>query len=287
MKFLLTALLFSCSLLPGLTAPLPALIIDGQNNHDWKGTTPVMKKLLEETGLFAVDVATSPAGDTPELAAFKPDFAKYKVLVMNYNGAQWGEPTRLALEKYMSAGGGMVVVHAADNSFPKWQAYNEMIAVGGWNGRDDKSGGYLRWKDGKQLLDTQPGPVGHHGQGHEYVLDTRAPSHPIMLGLPKQWMHASDELYDFMRGPGKNTIILATAFADKKFGGSGEDEAQLLVTTYGKGRIFHIMIGHGPDTMKCVGFIVTLQRGTEWAATGKVTQKIPADFPKADKVSLR
>jgi type 1 glutamine amidotransferase len=108
-----------------------------------------------------------------------------------------------------------------------------------------------------------------------------------MKDLPKQWLHASDELYDFMRGPAKNATILATAFADPKFGGSGEHEAQLLVTSYGKGRVFHTMIGHGPEAMKCVGFIVTLQRGTEWAATGKVTQKVPADFPKADAVSLR
>ena len=275
------------SLLPGHAAPLPILIIDGQNNHDWKATTPVMKKALEDTKLFAVEVATTPPGDTPELAAFKPDFAKYKVILMNYNGAMWGEATRQALEKYMSAGGGMVVVHAADNSFGQWPAYLDMIAVGGWNGYTDKPGGYLRWKDGKQVIDEKTGNSGHHGQGHEYVLDTRAPTHPIMAGLPKQWMHASDELYDFMRGPAKNATILATAFADTKFGGSGEQEAQLLVIQYGKGRIFHSMIGHGPEAMKCVGFIVTLQRGTEWAATGKVTQKVPADFPKAEAVSLR
>ena len=287
MKTLLPILWLAGSLLPGNAEPLRALIIDGQNNHDWKATTPVMKKDLEATGLFKVEVATSPAGDGPELAAFKPDFAKYKVIVMNYNGALWGEATRKALENYMTAGGGMVVVHAADNSFAQWPAYNEMIAVGGWNGRDDKSGAYLRWKDGKQVLDTQPGKVGSHGAQHEYVLDTRAPAHPIMKDLPKQWLHASDELYDFMRGPAKNTTILATAFADPKLGGSGEQEAQLLVTGYGKGRVFHTMIGHGPEAMKCVGFIVTLQRGTEWAATGKVTQKVPADFPKADAVSLR
>ena len=287
MKTLFTTLLLVGSLLPGQAEPLRTLIIDGQNNHDWKGTTPVMKKDLEATGLFTVEVATSPPGEGPELTAFKPEFAKYKVLVMNYNGALWGEPTRKALEAYVSGGGGMVVVHAADNSFAQWPAFNEMIAVGGWNGRDDKSGAYLRWRDGKQVLDTKPGPVGHHGAQHEYVLETRAPKHPIMEGLPTQWLHASDELYDFMRGPAKNATILATSFADPKFGGSGEHEAQLIVISYGKGRVFHTMIGHGPEAMKCVGFITTLQRGTEWAATGKVTQKVPADFPKPDAVSLR
>jgi len=37
--------------------------------------------------------------------------------------------------------------------------------------------------------------------------------------------------------------------------------------------------------MKCVGFIATLQRGTEWAATGKVTIPLPENFPTSDKVS--
>ncbi|MEI7953952.1 MAG: ThuA domain-containing protein [Verrucomicrobiota bacterium] len=287
MKTLFAGLFFVACSLPGWAAPLPTLIIDGQNNHDWKATTPVIKAALEATGLFSVEVATAPGGNGPELATFKPDFAKYKVLVMNYNGEMWSEATRKAFEEYVAGGGGMVAVHAADNSFPKWQAYNEMIAVGGWNGRDDKSGAYLRWKDGKPLLDTRPGGVGHHGEQHPFVLETRAPKHPIMAGLPEKWLHATDELYDFMRGPAKNATILATTFADPKFGGSGEQEAQLITISYGKGRVFHTTLGHGVEAMKCVGFITTLQRGTEWAASGNVTQPVPADFPKADAVSLR
>jgi type 1 glutamine amidotransferase len=286
MKTLFAALVLAGSLLPGQAEPLRALIVDGQNNHDWKATTPVLKKALEETGLFTVEVATAPGENNASLAAFKPDFAKYKVIVMNYNGAMWSEATRKAFEDYVSGGGGLVVVHAADNSFASWPAYNEMIAVGGWD-RDEKSGPYLRWREGKQVVDDKPGPAGHHGAQHEFLVVTRAPKHPIMAGLPAEWLHAKDELYDFMRGPAKNATILATAFADPKQGGSGENEPQLLAISYGKGRVFHDMLGHGPEAMKCVGFITTLQRGTEWAATGKVTQKVPADFPKADAVSLR
>jgi hypothetical protein len=268
-------------------ASIQTLIIDGQNNHDWKSTTPVLKKALENAKLFTVEVATSPGEKDPALATFKPDFAKYGVIVMNYNGAMWGEATRKAFEDYMARGGGLVVVHAADNSFATWPAYNAMIAVGGWYGRDEKSGPYLRWRDGKQVLDTKPGPAGHHGSQHPFVVETRTPSHPIMKGLPDKWLHVSDELYDYMRGPARNATILATAFADPKQGGSGENEPQLLVVSYGKGRVFHTMMGHGPEAMSCVGFITTLQRGTEWAAIGKVTQNVPADFPKADAVSVR
>ena len=268
-------------------APLRALLIDGQNNHDWKATSPILKKTLEDTRLFTVDVATAPGAKDPALERFKPEFARYKVIIMNYNGAMWGEATRRAFEDYMAGGGGLVVVHAADNSFSAWPAYNEMIAVGGWSGRNENSGPYLRWRDGKQVLDNRPGPAGHHGAAHAFVVETRAPEHPIMQGLPEKWLHATDELYDFMRGPAKNATILATAFADPKYGGSGENEPQLLVVNYGKGRVFHTTLGHGPEAMRCVGFMTTLQRGAEWAATGTVTQKVPEDFPKPDAVSVR
>lgn len=287
MKTWLTTLLLLGSLASLTAAQSRALIVDGQNNHDWKSTTPVLKKLLEETGLFQVEVATAPGEKDPALANFKPEFSRYQVVVMNYNGAMWSDATRKAFETYMANGGGMVVFHAADNSFTAWPAYNEMIGLGGWYGRDEKSGPYLRWRDGKAVTENKPGPAGHHGNQHEFLIETRAPEHPIMAGLPAQWLHAKDELYDYMRGPAKNVTILATAFADPKQGGSGENEPQLMVISYGKGRVFHLMPGHGPDAMKCVGFIVTLQRGTEWAATGQVTQKVPADFPRADAVSLR
>ena len=268
-------------------APIKTLIIDGQNNHDWKATTPVLKTILEETALFSVDVATTPPAKSPDLAQFKPDFAKYQLVVMNYNGEMWSAETRQAFEQFMRDGGGMVVFHAADNSFTPWPAYNEMIGVGGWFGRNEKSGPYVRWREGWQVLDDKPGPAGHHGPAHEFLVETRAPKHPILKDLPPQWLHVKDELYDYMRGPAKNLTVLATAFADPNFKGSGEHEPMLMTITYGKGRVFHTALGHGPEAMKCVGFIVTLQRGAEWAATGKVTQKAPADFPTADQASTR
>ena len=55
---------------------LKVLIVDGQNNHAWQRTTPILKAALESAGLFAVDVATSPAHGQ-SLAGFKPDFDQY------------------------------------------------------------------------------------------------------------------------------------------------------------------------------------------------------------------
>ena len=267
--------------------PLKALIVDGQNNHDWKATTPVLKRLLEETGLFTVNVATSPAKGR-SMASFKPAFAKYDVVVSNYTGAEWPEETQRALETYMENGGGLVIFHAADNAFPKWKQWNEMIALGGWGGRDEKSGPMVRYRDGKVVLDDSPGRGGTHGPQHAFQVTVRERHHPIMAGLPQKWMHAKDELYSKLRGPAKNMTVLATAYADPAQKGTGEHEPVLFTVRYGKGRVFHTVLGHAPAQMRCVGFIVTLQRGTEWAATGRVTQvEVPDDCPTAEAVSLR
>ena len=163
-----------------------------------------------------------------------------------------------------------------------------MIAVGGWGGRNEKSGPMVRYRDGKIVLDNSPGRGGSHGPQHEFVVETRDRLHPIMAGLPQKWMHVKDELYSTLRGPAKNLTLLATAYADPAQKGTGENEPMLFTVRYGKGRVFHTVLGHAPEQMRCVGFIVTYLRGTEWAATGRVTQvEVPDDFPTADKASIR
>jgi len=267
--------------------PLKALIIDGQNNHNWKGTTPILKSLLNETGLFAVDVATSPPEGQP-MDTFKPNFSQYDVIVSNYTGADWPKQTQDALIEYMNNGGGLVIYHAANNAFPQWKQWNEMTALGGWGGRDEKAGPKVRYRDGKFVLDDSPGRGGTHGPQHEFQIIIRDPNHPITAGLPQKWMHTKDELYSELRGPAKNMSILATAYADPEKKGTGEHEPILFTVRFGKGRVFQTALGHGPEQLRCVGFIFTFQRGTEWAATGRVTQmQVPQDFPTADKISLR
>ncbi len=266
---------------------MKALILDGQNNHAvWPRTTQMMKRRLEETGLFTVDIArTAPQGTDP---SFKPQFSKYEVVVSNYNGAPWPQATQEAFIEYVKSGGGFVVVHAANNAFGDWKEYNEIIGLGGWGGRNESSGPYIYYNDqGKLVRDPRQGSGGHHGPQHPFLIVVRDQEHPITRGMPSAWMHTQDELYDMLRGPGENMHVLATAFASPDKGGTGRHEPMIFTVQYGKGRVFHTPMGHAEYSMECVGFISTLQRGAEWAATGKATQPLPKDFPTADETKSR
>ena len=293
---------------------MKALIIDGQNNHaHWPKTTIMMKSYLENTDLFAVDVyrtahtwngeeyldefskslnLTSQPLDEPKSDPnFSPSFDEYDVVISNlgWMAAPWPAETKKAFENYVRQGGGLVIVHAANNSFPDWAEYNEMIGLGGWGNRNEKDGPYVYFShDNKLVRDSTPGPGGSHGPQHEFQVVIRDNSHPITAGLPEIWLHVKDELYDRLRGPGKNMGVLATAFSSEEMKGSGRHEPMLITTTFGEGRVFHTPMGHADYSMECVGFITCLLRGVEWAATGQVTQRsIPEDFPTATQTSNR
>ena len=330
---LLLLLCFSCQ--SAKEEPLgkyKALIIDGSNNHYvWPKTTQMMKSYLEETGLFNVSIqrmdtvwlgekynpnrpmpykgyfAAHPVANADQVVVKRPlqkiefnaDFGSFDLVLLNVGNEtpRWRAATETAFEDYMKNGGGLMVVHAANNAWGDWPAFNEMIGLGGWGGRDSTNGPAV-YLDQELILQKNNADdvCATHGPESEYLVTTRAGDHPIMKGLPTTWLHAQDELYARMRGPFKNAVILATAYSDPilqtvpwdtTITGTGRHEPMLLTIEYGKGRVFHSAMGHFDYSQECVGFITTFQRGAEWVVSGKVSQVIPEDFPSSIEVSNR
>lgn len=182
-----------------------------------------------------------------------------------------------------------MIYHAADNAWPHWKAFNEMIGIGGWGGRNEKSGPYLYMdKTGSVIRDTSKGKGGGHGKQEAFEITIRDAEHPITKGLPLTFMHGPDEMYAFLRGPALNVTILATAHSPRENKGTGHEEPMLMTITHGKGRVFHTVLGHAVEQIRKDSFRITYLRGAEWAATQRVSIPVPQDFPRgsADATSL-
>lgn len=312
-KFILLLLILPLVGLQAQAKPIKVMLLTGQTDkyHRWKVTSAYLKAILDHQKIFETDEVLIPEGPGKEFDDFVPDFSNYQVVVMNLDLPEWNKKAKTAFVDYVKNGGGVVLVHEADNAFVNWKEFGLIEGLGGWggqnaypkwkeffqhsklnwNGRNERNGPYYYWKDGKYVTDNSPGFGGKHGKRVPYVVNVRDTKHPITRGLPTKWLHPNDELYGNLRGPAKNIHVLATAFSEKALGGTGKEEPVLFTVTYGKGRIFQTVMGHTgndfSDSVEDVGFQVTFSRGVEWAATGKVTQKPPKEFPTETKVLLR
>lgn len=215
------------------------------------------------------------------------DFSKYDAVLVNYNGPDWPEKMRAGFVDYVKNGGGVMMVHAANNPFSHWDDYNEMIGFG-W--RNEKFGKVVSVVDGK-LVESSEGKSGH-GSKHPFQITVQDQDHPVMRGFPQKWMHGRDELYHRMRGSAEGVRVLSSAWSDPNQGGSGQHEPMTWAKDFGKGRVLVTSLGHfwpgdvKRDSLHCVGFQTVVARGMEFVATGEVTLEIPAQFPSADQTSI-
>ena len=250
------------------------LILSGRNNHDWRETTPFLRRILEATGRFDVRVTEEPAGLNAE--TLRP----YDVLVSDYCGPRWSESAEQAIASFIHAGKGLVVVHAA--SYP----FGERQVLGG---HQRATGVYqLRWPEWAAMVGaswSDEEPQTSHAPRHLYTVKWVGAAHPIAAGLPPSFV-VSDELYrNFRLRPGIE--VLATALDRKDNGGTGKDEPLLWTNSYGAGRVFHTALGHDVAAMSNAGFVASLARGTEWAATSLVTLPAWISLDPKDKNALR
>ncbi|MEM1296979.1 MAG: ThuA domain-containing protein, partial [Verrucomicrobiota bacterium] len=313
--------------------PVRVLIVDGRNNHDWESTTDCLRAILEATGRFDVAVSTAPQLKFPkvprrtqhpedaadlqaakkdfeapkaiaeaELAqrwdAWMPDFDSADVVILNYNGSNWRPQVREAFLGFVRSGGGVVLIHGANNAFRDWSDFNQLIGLG-WRPSPIGRAIKVNPENGETFVandaDLPNSGNSSHGSKHAFQVAVRASDHPVMRNFPPLWMHASDELYHNMRGPAKNLTVMSSAFSDPSQRGSGFHEPLTWEVEFGNGKTIVTSMGHlwpgdlrrgEPTSLYCVGFQTLFARACEYVATGKVTLPVPREFPSPDTVSI-
>ncbi len=250
------------------------LILSGHNNHDWRTTTPFLRHLLEDTGRFDARVCESPIGITEET------LSPFDVLVDDYGGPRWGSTTEKAIENFVSSGKGLVAVHGALYYFSGLEVLGDHHVASGIK--------EPAWPDFARMVKgywPSPPPNEFHAPHHFFEVKITRPEHPIVQGMTSSFTTA-DELYHGMTLlPGAD--VIATAYDEPRNGGTGKDEPILFASRYGKGHVFCIALGHELAAMQEKGFITTFVRGTEWAATGKVTLPPDLGFPQPNADAVR
>lgn len=222
---------------------IAVLIVDGFSNHDWKQTSAVTKWILEESGRFQVDISTIPAGSVARIA-WNPTFTNYAVVIQNTNNIQntrlrWPPHAERNLEAYVRNGGGLYVLHSANNAFAHWKEYDKMIGLG-WR---KKSEGYaLEIGQSKKVARIPPGEGQGTGHGNRFnALIQILNPHPINKDYPSQWQTANTEVYYFPRGPAENLTVLSYAYDSTSTKRTWPVE---WVVTYGAGRVYNSSMGH-------------------------------------------
>jgi type 1 glutamine amidotransferase len=273
--------------------PIRVLIVDGFSNHDWKQTTKIVKQILDGSGLFIINVSTAPESpaDSVGWASWEPDFKNYDVVIQNTNNIQnpkihWPQKIQHELEDYVQSGGGLYILHSANNAFPDWEEYNKMIGLG-WRA---KTYGYALIIDSVGKIERIPpgeGKATYHDDRsdlhiHEYT------NHPINKGFPKEWITPDAELYRYARGPAENLTVLSYAYDPR----TNKNWPVEWIVKYGKGKVYVSSMGHlwkgdvYPLGYRCIGFQTTMIRAVEWLGSGKVTYPVPANFPTATAKSV-
>ncbi len=289
---LLLLMTLTCSTLCANPSPISVLIVDGFSNHDWAQTTQVVTAILERTGRFAVSHRTLAPDQAVVDSDWLPDFSAYDVVIQNTNNIQanelrWPRAAQLALEAYVGDGGALYILHSANNAFPEWEAYNQMIGLG-W--RSPAQGRAIAFDAAKteQIIACGEGPGTYHGPRHDALVE-KLTAHPIHADSPAQWLAADMELYKYARGPAANVTVLSIAYD----AASERHWPVDWLIEYQQGIVYNTSMGHlwpgdsYPSGFRCIAFETTLIRALEWLGSGQITYPVPAEFPDATTTSLR
>jgi type 1 glutamine amidotransferase len=222
-------------------APIKVLLITGDDvsAHPWREISETTREILVGSGKFDVKVSEDPLILESEAA-----LNNYDVIVFTIYAQKLGDLPAQAKENlldYVKSGKGFFVQHLATASFPKWEEFGKLC------GR--------KWVMG----------TSGHGPRSDFTSKVVDKEHPITKGLTD--FTTNDELYAKLQG---NEDIHVLVQADSDW--SKKTEPLVFVKNYGQGRVVHNAYGHDRKALMTPSVQKIIIRGTEWAATGKVTE---------------
>ncbi|NWK57380.1 ThuA domain-containing protein [Verrucomicrobiaceae bacterium N1E253] len=198
--------------------PIRVMLLSGQNNHDWKKTSPLLKNIFEKAGNVELSVT-----ERPDLLVAE-DFQNIDVIVSNWNTVpknskvkEWPAPLKKAYVEFVKNGGGHLCVHAGSSSFYDWKEYHEISL--------------MTWKHKRTT----------HGRQHVFPIRVDDEAHPVCKGWNPGQIRG--ELWRNIEVHPK-AKVLASSFSAEHDGGSETWEPCVFVGQFGKGRCFATSLGH-------------------------------------------
>ncbi|MGE5295488.1 MAG: ThuA domain-containing protein [Solirubrobacterales bacterium] len=237
----MVALVFCMGAEPAKPTPIKVLLITGDDvgAHPWREMSETTREILVNSGKFDVKVV-----EDPLILESQTALKNYDVIAFLIYSAKMPElpgQAQANLMNYVKSGKGFFVQHLASASFPKWDEFGKLC------GR--------HWIMG----------TSGHGPRAPFQAKIADKQHPITAGLSD--FEVDDELYAKLQGNEK-IHVLVTADSDW----SKATEPLVFVQNYGKGRVVHNAFGHDRKALMTPNVQKIIVRGTEWAATGKVTE---------------
>ena len=210
------------------------LIVTGIDypGHEWKKTTPALTNLLSEDPRLIIDVLNNPN----ELG--KVDLRQFDTVLLHFMNWQTTSPpfsARTNLQQFVKNGGGLMLIHFACGAWQDWDEFKN-IAGRVWN----------------------PKLRAHDPRG-EFTVEIVDKEHPITRGLKD--FKTDDELYTCLDGDAPiHVIAAARSKVDNKLYPMG------FVLNYGKGRVFHTVLGHDVKAITNSSVPEFFRRGCAWVA---------------------
>ncbi|MCX8108108.1 MAG: ThuA domain-containing protein [Verrucomicrobiae bacterium] len=218
------------------------LIVTGDDvspAHNWAEVAATTRQILESSGKFEVKVCED-AGIFDSASSL----SRYDLVYFTMYNARTptiSDQAKENLLNYVKSGKGFVVAHLASASFKEWNEFRNLC--------------------GRVWV------MGTSGHGPRSVFKARVvkKDHPITRGISD--FDVDDELYAKLQGDAPINVLVE---ADSDW--SKKTEPLVFTLEYGKGRVFHHTFGHDGKALMTPAVKLIIQRGSEWAATGNVTQ---------------